>query len=172
MKAKHPWIARLTVGTIMLLLAFVGVIITDIKYLGGWNYWKWIVPINAFLALWLSWYERKNKETLSPITLWHELLHWIGLLASILLLEVYVKTGLLSRSLAGLIALTMLSLTVFTIGIYVEWSFLLIGLTLGFFALIVAIAIKFFYAFAIPVLILAILILVILHIRKNKKNQT
>ncbi len=171
MKPKHPWGARLTTAIFMLILAFIGVVLTDIKAVGGWSYWKWIIPVNALLALWLSWYEKRKKETITPITLWHELLHWVGLLAAVFLLEMYVQTGLLSRSLAGLIALTLLALTVFTIGIYVEWSFLLVGFTLGVFALIVAIAIKFFYVFSIPVLLLAILILLILHIRRHKKNK-
>ncbi len=172
MEPKHPWMARLIVAIIMLVLAFTGIILTDLRAAGGWEYWKWIVPINAVLALWLSWYERRKKETLSPITIWHEVLHWLGLFGVIVLLEVYVHMGLLSRFLASLIALTFLSLTVFTIGIYVEWSFILIGIILAIFAFVVAIAIKFLYAFTIPALLIGIALTAFLLWHTHKKPKT
>jgi hypothetical protein len=156
MRPKHPWWARLAVGIVMLVLAFVGIVITDLHNSGGWEYWKWTVPVYAALALWLSWYERRTKDTVSPITIWHEVLHWFGLFAAIVLVEVFVHMGLLGRSVASLVALTMLSLTIFTIGIYIESTFILIGLVLGIFAAVVAIAIKFLYAFTIPALIIGI----------------
>jgi len=156
MKPKHPWWARLCVGIVMLVLAFIGIVVTDLHTSGGWEYWKWTVPIYAAMALWLSWYERRSRDTVSPITIWHELLHWFGLFAVILLIEVYVHMGLLSRSVASLFALTILSLTVFTIGIYIESTFILIGIVLGIFAAVVAIAIQYLYAFTIPALLIGI----------------
>jgi hypothetical protein len=156
MKPKHPWWARLGVGISMLILAFIGIVVTDLHHSGGWEYWKWTVPLYAVMALWLSWYERRTRDTVSPITIWHEMLHWFGLFAVIVLIEVYVHMGLLSRSVASLVALTLLSLTIFTVGIYIESTFLLIGVILGIFAAVVAIAIKFLYAFTIPALIIGI----------------
>lgn len=170
-QVKHPWIARFSVGIMMLILAFIGVIVTDVVSTGGWDYWKWTVPIYAIMALWLSWYERRKKETVSPITLWHEALHWVGLFGAFALLEVYVHMGLLSRFLASLVALTTLSLTVFTIGIYVEWSFILIGIVLGLFALIVAAFVKFLYVFTIPALVLSAVGLWFVLWHKQKKSE-
>lgn len=169
MEPKYPWWARLFVGVSMLLLAFIGIIVTDLRISGGWEYWKWTVPIYAALALWLSWYERRTKETLSPITLWHELLHWIGLFGAIVLVEVYVEMGLLSRSVASLVALNLLALTIFAAGVYIESTFLLIGVILGVFAAIVAVAIKFLYAFTIPILILGIGAMAFMIWRSNQK---
>lgn len=170
MKPKHPWGARLGVGIAMLVLAFLGIAITDLRTEGGWEYWKWTVPLYAIMALWLSWYERRTKETLTPITIWHEALHWFALFAVIVLVEIYVHMGLLSRSLASLFALTLLSLTVFTIGIYVEKTFLLIGIVLGIFAAVVAIAIKFLYAFTIPALLIGIVAISYMIWHSHKKN--
>ena len=168
---KHPWWARVTVCIIMLVLAFIGVIVTDIVSTGGWNYWKWIVPIYALLALWLSWYERRKKEAVNPITLWHEFLHWVALFGAVIILEVYVEMGFLSRFLASIVALTTLALTVFTLGIYVEWSFMVIGIALALFALIIALFIKFIYVFTIPLVIAAVVILWALHHYFHKRSQ-
>lgn len=156
MQPKHPWWARLTVSTIMLILAFFGILLTDIRASGGWEYWKWTIPVYALLGLWLSWYTRRTKDTISPITLGHELLHWLGLFASIFLVSVYVEMGILSRSLAGLVALTLLALTIFIAGVYIETTFLLVGLILGVFASLVAITVKYLYAFSIPVLLIGV----------------
>lgn len=166
MHPKHPWSYRLAVGIAMLVLAFIGIIVTDMLGSGGWVYWKWTIPIYGLMALWLSWYERRTKETVGPITLWHELLHWISLFAVIVLIEVFVEMGLMSRSVASLVALTVLALTIFTIGIYVEPTFLVIGIILGIFAAAVAVAIKFLYAFTIPALLIGIGVLVY-FIRKS-----
>lgn len=170
-KPEHPWNARFAVGIVMLLLAFVGVIVTDVVSTGGWSYWKWIIPIYAIMALWLSWYERRKKESVSPITIWHEVLHWAALFGAIVILEIYVEMGFLSRFLASLVALTILSLTVFTLGIYVEWSFLVIGIALALFAIIVAVFIKFLYIFTIPLLIIAVGVLWFLHRHMYKKQS-
>lgn len=171
MHPKHPWWARLSVGILMLALAFIGIVLTDLLSTGGWEYWKWTIPVYALMALWLSWYERRTRETVSPITLWHEALHWFGLFAVIVLIEVYVHMGLMSRSLASLTALTVLALTIFTIGIYLESTFLLIGFVLGAFAAAVAIAIKFLYVFTVPAFLIAIGALIYLVWRSRKPAQ-
>lgn len=140
----------------MLVLAFIGIILTSVVSSGGWAYWKAIIPVYAAMALWLSWLMRRSQDIVRPITLWHELLHWIGLFAAIFLVELYVHSGLFSRNQASLFALTLLSLTVFTIGVYVETTFILIGIVLGLFAAIIAVAIEYFYAFTIPAFLIGI----------------
>jgi hypothetical protein len=77
--------------------------------------------------------------------------------------------GVLSRSLAGLFALTLLSLAVFIAGIYIETTFLLVGIVLGVFAALVAITVKYLYAFSIPVLIIGIssIVYMMWHSRKR-----
>src|ERR1700676_2866548 len=64
MQPAHPWKARLSVGIIMLVLAFLGMVVTDVRTVGGWDYWKWMVPVYAILPLWLGGYDnRKNKPS-------------------------------------------------------------------------------------------------------------
>ncbi len=170
-KPKHPWAARFGVGIAMLAIAFLGIVLTDLRQTGSWEYWKWTVPLYAIMALWLSWYERRTKDTVSPITLWHEVLHWLAFFAAIVLIEIYVHMGLLNRSLASLFALTLLSLTIFTIGIYVETTFIFIGIVLGVFAAVVAVAIKFLYAFTIPALIIGIGAIAYVIWRSHRSNS-
>lgn len=169
---KYPWKARLIVALLMLLLAFLGMVVTDVRSTGGWDYWKKIVPVYAVLALWLSWYVKRKTQTISPIMLWHELLHWFGLIAAVYLISYYVHLGIMSRFIAGLFQLTLLSLGVFLAGIYIEATFLFIGIMLGLFALLAAVVVEYLYAFIIPLLILSagLIVLIVLIARKKSKK--
>lgn len=159
MQPAHPWKARLSVGIIMLALAFLGMVVTDIRTVGGWDYWKWMVPVYAILALWLSWYVKRKQQTVSTITIWHEVLHWAGLICAIFLVSHLVELGTISRFIAGIFHLILLSLAVFLAGIYIESIFLLIGIVLGVFALLTAMLVQYMYAFIIPIAIAAVLII-------------
>lgn len=172
MTTQHHWKVRFTIALTMLVLAFVGIILTNIFSTGAWSYWKIIVPIYAVMALWLSWYMRRDQSVVKPITIWHEVLHWVGLFGAILLVELFVESGLLSRALASLFALTLLSLTVFTIGVYVESTFILIGIILALFAAIVAVAIEYLYAFTIPALVLGIGIIAYMIWYSHRKTKS
>ena len=147
--------ARLGVGLFMLILSFIGLIVTSVETTAGWNYWRWIVPFYAASALWLSWYLRKNKQSFSLATLWHELLHWVGLISAIFLISMFVKEGIVGRLEASLSMLTLMALGIFLAGIYIETTFLFIGIALGAFAATVAFIDEYLYAFTIPFLLLA-----------------
>ncbi|MEN9343397.1 MAG: hypothetical protein RLZZ453_184 [Chlamydiota bacterium] len=161
MKPSHPWKARLAVGLIMLMLALVGIIITDIHREGGWDYWRFVVPIYALLALGLSFYIKRTKETISPITLWHELLHWAGVIGAVLLVSYLVQLGTVGRFIAGIFQLIILGLGLFLAGIYIEVLFIVVGITLAGCALITAALIQYLYAIVVPLLIGAALFMII-----------
>jgi len=171
MKAKHPWQARLAVGLIMLALAFLGMVTTDVHSTGGFDYWKWIIPVYALLALWLSWYMKRQMETVSAITLVHELGHWAGLVAAVFLVSLYVKLGIVSRYAAGFFDLTLLSLAVFLAGVYIEKTFLFIGLVLALFAILAAWVVEYLYAFTIPILIAGVAIVGLMVWHSHKKHN-
>lgn len=172
MQTLHPWKARLGVGITMLILAFLGMVLTDVKTGGGWDYWKWVVPVYAILGLWLSWYIRKSRSVISPITLWHEFLHWVGLIGSVFLVSFFVHLGIISRFIAGIFDLTLLSLAIFLAGIYIEITFIFIGLVLGVFAAFSAVVVQYLYAVIIPVLLAGIIIIGITVWISHKKSKT
>lgn len=172
MEPKHPWQARLGVAIAMLLLAFLGMIVTDIRSTGGWDYWRWVIPIYALLALWLSWYIQRQTQEIRPITLWHELLHWVGLMLAVFMVSYYVHLGTVSRFTAGIFDLTLLSLAIFLAGIYIEKTFLLIGVILGLFALLSVFVVQYLYALMIPLVIaggIIVAVMVWISHRKFKK---
>lgn len=157
---------RLMIGLIMLGLSFVGLIVSDIRQNGAWNYWRVMVPLFAVLCLFLSWYLRHKQRLISPTTIWHELLQWFGLALSVYLISVFVKIGLMGRFEAGLVVLTLLSLNIFITGIYVEATFFIIGIVLGLFALAAAVMAEYLYTIMLPITI-GVAILLIWIARKR-----
>ena len=171
MRPSHPWKVRLLVGIIMLTLAIIGMAVTDIRTAGGWDYWKWMVPIYAILALWLSWYVKRQQQKVTPVLFWHEVLHWVGLICAIFLVSYLVHLGTISRFVAGVFQLILLSLAVFLAGVYIETTFIVIGLALGAFALMTAAFVQYVYALIIPIVIAAVAInvMVVWYLHKKFK---
>ena len=172
MESKHPWKARLVVGIVMLALAFLGMVLTNIKSTGNFDYWKWVIPVFAILAIWLSWYIKRSTEVISPITLGHEIVHWLGLIGAVFIVSFYEQVGIMSRFIAGLFNLTLLSLTVFIAGIYIESTFLVIGIILGIFAILAAFIVQYLFAFLIPIIIAGILLILLILWISHKRQKS
>lgn len=150
---KHPFHARIIVSIIMLGLAFVGLIITDISKNYALLYWQLMAPVYAALCIGLSAYIRHSTRVLRLTTIWHEILHWIGLGACVLLVWYFVDIGIVGRFDAALMVLTLLALTTFLVGVYVDYSFILIGIMLGVFAASTAFLEVYLFGILLPLTI-------------------
>lgn len=167
----HPWRVRSTVGLLMLILAFVGLIITDVVKDDAWNYWRAMVPVYAILSITLSMYLR-SKTAVKPITkVWQEIVHWLGLVFSIYLVSVFVSLKLIGQMEAGLIVLILLSLATFLAGIYHDVIFLIVGSILGFFALSTALLHQYLYTLMLPVTCVAAMIMILIIYKNVHHNK-
>lgn len=169
--AEHPWRWRLIIGSLMFLLAVLGVILTVVKKQDSWAYWRILSCLFAVLSLGLSAYLRHNQWKTSLVTIWHEVFHWMGLILSIGLLSNMVDLGVLSPFAASLQVLILLSLTTFLAGVYIEKTFLFIGLLMGVFALILSYISVYSYLFFIPVS-LAFIIVFYWFVRSKSHKMT
>lgn len=105
---------------------------------------------------------------ISALTIWHEVLHWVGLFTAAFLVSVFVGMGIMGRFEAALMMLTLLALTTFLAGIYYETSFIVIGLVLGFFTAGAAFLEEYLYSILLPAtLIVVVIVLWVMH----KKHQ-
>ena len=124
------WKARLFVSLVMLGLAFLGLIIMDLHPRSYWLFSQIMSALYALLSLWLYWYLNRGQHKVDGSTIWHQLLHWLGLLLAVYITSVFVSTGVMASIQAGLMTLTLLALTVFLAGVYTDTAFMLIGITL------------------------------------------
>ncbi len=147
------WKSRVFVSIMMLCLAFVGLVLTDTKQDGSWEYWRIVAVIYALLSLGLSMYVRKTSAKQFLLTIWHEVLHWSGLLFSVFIVSVMVQSGLVSRFLASIQMLNLLALATFLAGVYIEKMYLFVGILIGLFALGLAFLQKYLFFLMLPLTI-------------------
>ncbi len=147
----RSWRWRLLTCIAMFVLASVGVVLTVLKQEMSWNYWRLLSCLFALISLALSFYLKKSKETRSLVTIWHEIFHWIGLVFSVGLLSNMVRIGILSPFAASIQALVLLSLATFLAGVYIEKTFLFIGVLMGLFALLLSYISVYSYLLFIPI---------------------
>ncbi len=162
---------RLFVSLFLLILGFIGVIVTDIRKSGGWRYWQYLCIIYALVSLGLSWHLQRKGLRTPAYTLWHEVAHWAGLLASIFVASYIVKIGLISRFEASLFTLLLLALATFLAGVYFEKTFIVLGIALGIFATFFAFIDEYLYNVFLPLTILAALVLIFWVYYTHRKSR-
>ena len=150
------WKIRFIFVCLLVILAFIGLVVTDVKEDGGWWYWRLIIPVFAISSIWLSWYMRKKSLPQKGRLIWQELVHWLGLVFAVLLVSKIVNIGIMGRFEASIMILILLALTTFTAGVYTEFTFIFVGLLLGFVAYGVAFLDQYLYAIMIPLTLMAI----------------
>ena len=167
LKHHRNWKMRLIVALTMLILAFIGLVVTDLFKDGAWGYWRWMVPIFAILSIFLNWYLHRNQKTISGTTIWHEIACWGGLALAVYVISTFIGVGILARFQAALVVLTMLALTSYINGIYREPTFIAIGIMLGVFAITSAFFIKYIYTIILPLTLIVGVILVWIARKKH-----
>lgn len=153
-----------------IVFSLIGLVVSDIAKQGAWNYWRIMVPVFGLAGLSLTLYLRKvEKETIIK-TIWHELAQWAGLIGMIFILSVYVSMGIMGRFEAGLFVLTLLAFNLFVLGVYVELTFVFIGLILALFALGAGVFAEYLYTIIVP-LSLLIIIVFFFYLRKHARHS-
>ena len=160
---------RLTVALLMLVLGFIGVIVTDIKKDGAWEYWRALSIMYALISLVMNWYFKKQGWISTALTLWHEVAHWSGLIGAIFIASYFVQIGIVGKFEASLSALLLLALTTYLAGIYIESTFILIGIMLGGFAASIAFLDEYLYNILLPATIAGGILLILIVHYKHKK---
>lgn len=168
-----PLKLRLVIALVMLVLGFIGVIITDISKTGAWNYWRFLAVVYAVLSLCLSWHLKRKGWRTTLITVWHEIAHWAGLIGAIFVSSYFVQMGLIGRFEVSVMTLLLLALATYLAGIYIESTLIFIGIILGIFALGIAFLDAYFYNILLPFAVVAILVYVVFirHAHKKMKSQ-
>jgi len=158
------WKARLIVSLIMLALGFIGLILTSIKSIASfqtWYYWLAMGPIFAILTIWLSWHLRRQDLKQKSLSLWHDCLHWAGLIGAVLIIHIFILSGILGRFEAGFVVLALLSFSCFTSGIYFERTLIFVGITLALMAILVSLLTQYIAVILMVVLAVAALLIFI-----------
>lgn len=168
--ASNTWRVRFIIGFLMLAIAFVGMIFTNISSQGGWIYWRTMTPVYALLSIGLSLYLRNMKFSETVTSIWHEIWHWFGLLLAVFLLSKLVDMGFMNHLQAGVQVLLLLALATFLAGVYIESTFLVVGILLGLMIWTVGLLNLYLYAFALLGIVLFVIVFYVVSKMKKHAN--
>jgi hypothetical protein len=142
---------------ILLVLALVGIALTDLYPARSLLYWQAVVPAFAVLCIIAQW-SRMGSERHSRLRLiWTQVLHWGAVLLVMRLLFVHDVQKLLDSDITGLVLLYLLALGTFLAGIYLDWRLGVVGVFLA----VSALAVAFIDEVALPMVALAIIVVVV-----------
>jgi uncharacterized membrane protein YfcA len=129
-KPGSQWKIQLGVLCGMLLLALVGMGLTQSIESGAWEFWFFVVLVYACLGLWRS--TRKAKQAAKPVgnLITHQLAHWAILLVFLGIVALIERQEIMNRESASNVALMLLAVGCCLAGVHFDWLFLLVGAVL------------------------------------------
>ena len=131
--------ANLVTFMFLLVLAVIGVGITDYSPADAHRYWLFMILICAGVALFGAVQHDRGAGTKTHLRrLRVQLLHWCACVAAVIITYALIHNGRLNNADAGLVILLLLSLTVFLDGAHVGRHFYMLGILLGLTTLVIA----------------------------------
>jgi hypothetical protein len=123
---------------VLMVLAIIGVGITDFSPARSYWYWIAMAPIFACACLIIEWTQMRREGTSWLSMLRTQLLTWLGLLVSVQIVFLLLRSGRLTYESTGLVILLLLALTTYIVGIHLGFQVCLLGVFLGLTLLVAA----------------------------------
>ena len=131
--------ANLVTFLFLIVLAVIGVGITDYSPADAHRYWLFMVFVCAAVAIMGALVKSRGQGSKQQVSRFAvQILHWSACFAAVLVTYALIHNGRLNNADAGLVMLLLLSLTVFLDGAHVGRHFYLLGTLLGLMTLVMA----------------------------------
>ena len=135
-----------TVFITLMILSFLGIVITDFSQHDGYGYWMFMVLVFGMLSIFVSWLQAKNNENEIGEIVRVQGLHWLHTLIIVGASSLLNKSGQLSEISASLVILLILALATMLDGMRIGWQFSLLGFFLAACVIIVTYVKQFIWA--------------------------
>lgn len=126
------WKFELALFCGMLVLALIGMGITQASAKNAWEYWLFVVCAYAAISLWRTFGKTKQDEKPFANLLGREIGHWLVLIAFFALVMLLERREIISREAASDFALAMLALACCLGGVHFDWMLMIVGVVLAF----------------------------------------
>jgi hypothetical protein len=117
----------------MIALAFIGLIFTELKQDGAWNYWRFLCIIFAMISIGMNFFLRRKEKVSFLAAFVHEIFHWAGLLFFVTIISIMVEVGIIGRFLSSITILTLLAMSTYLAGVYTDISLAFVRVVLRYF---------------------------------------
>ena len=154
--------------TTLLILAVIGVAVSDISATASHLYWISMMVLFGVVSIAANYH---HTEALGQVarkkTIAIQILHWMGGLVTVMVVYTFYHAGRITPEETGLIVLLILALTTFLDGIRISWRFSLAGVFLGLIAVCAAYVEEFIW----QILILALSIIAFSYYWEFKRKH-
>jgi ABC-type multidrug transport system fused ATPase/permease subunit len=113
---------------LILILSMAGVGLTEISV--SWSFYYWFGAYLATGILFIVQDKASAKESARESATMQHTLHWIGAMAALALVFLFIRTERVDASQAGLMAVLLLGFAVFTDGLRIHLRYMLVGIYL------------------------------------------
>jgi hypothetical protein len=142
---------------LMLVLALIGVGVTQIEHSGPRVYWVFLVLVYGGIGTALAWVRAKRRGAPVWPMIRGQALHWLGTLAAIKIVLLFEATGVTDRAPASDYSLLILALSCYLAGVHLNWTFRFLGALLA----VIAVGLGYLdqlsvFALALPLALLAV----------------
>ncbi|MCG6868402.1 MAG: hypothetical protein LJE91_06620 [Gammaproteobacteria bacterium] len=138
----HLWSGRgvqFWLFCVLLVLALVGMGLTQATEGGGALYWLVVLWVYVVLSLVRAWLQARKRHG----SIWSEihlhLFHWLGALVALYIIFGLERHDILSRDAASNVSMVILALSSYLAGLHFERMFVLIGIILAIMAVVGAV---------------------------------
>jgi hypothetical protein len=168
--AKRRFYIEEAILILLLILALIGVRITDYSPVDGYGYWMIMVFVFALFAIIIGWIQSRHRITDFKKILREQSIHWFTSLLVVEGVFSLQKSEHLSQADAGIVIMMILAQSTILDGLRVGWRFSLVGIFLGVSAIIAVHTHHFFWIeLIIAILIVMGTILVEVWLEKRAK---
>ena len=125
------WKIEFILLVIMLLVAIVGMAVTQATVSGAWEYWLFAVVLFGSIGLFrdFKWSRQAHKPILASLA--KQIVHWAILLLVMKALFWMERYNAISREAASLSAILLLATTSIHAGVHFHWTFAIVGVVLA-----------------------------------------
>lgn len=168
----QKWKTRLIICGIMLLMALLSAFLMDVHSKGYWVYSQILCLVYAVLSLFLYWQNNRGDHRHRRTSFWHQILHWLGLLAVLYIIDLFVRAGIVGNTSAGVITMLLLAYTLYSVGLYSDFLLIFIGIALAAVAVCYALIQSYLTLIMVPVIVvIALVIGIIIFYDKRKASS-
>lgn len=164
-----PWKVRVSVSTLMLLLALLGLLILGIRSSVYWPFICIMSGIDAILCIGLMWYSKTLPGNPFVASLWHMILQWLGYFGMLYLIALLIQQNAITAPNAGLLALMVLAFTIFIAGVYSDTTLIVVGIALALMATAALLLKAYLWLVMVPVIIVMGLIIYLMIARDRRQ---
>jgi hypothetical protein len=161
----------LLVGTLV-VLAMLGLFLTNISVDRARWYWSAMFPAFAVAGIWYELAQNGPQRPPLPKILFRQALHWLGPIIAVLIMFLQLRRGQMDADSVALVIILLLAVTSYLAGVNFESGFIWIGILLALVA-VTGIEIEAYLWVIVVAMVIALVVVVTSAslLRRYKRNE-